>query len=196
MENSGKLYLYPLWLRIWHGINAICIILLILSGVSLHYAGRSFLLIDFQLAIGIHNISGLLLSMNYLLFLFGNMFTGNGRNYRIKVKGLMGMLQKQITYYVSGMFKGSEPPYPVTLKRKFNPLQKYAYIFTLYIVLPVLILSGFALLFPEIIIEQIFKVSGIMLTAVIHGIIDRKSTRLNSSHVRISYAVFCLKKKK
>src|SRR5690625_5411640 len=27
------------------------------------------------------------------------------------------------------------------------------------------------------------------------GIIDRKSTRLNSSHVAISYAVFCLKKK-
>src|SRR5690554_7189727 len=27
-------------------------------------------------------------------------------------------------------------------------------------------------------------------------IVDRKSTRLNSSHVRISYAVFCLKKKK
>src|SRR5690606_41670152 len=26
--------------------------------------------------------------------------------------------------------------------------------------------------------------------------IDRKSTRLNSSHVKISYAVFCLKKKK
>src|SRR3989442_4258637 len=25
--------------------------------------------------------------------------------------------------------------------------------------------------------------------------LDRKSTRLNSSHVRISYAVFCLKKK-
>src|SRR5690554_7696186 len=25
---------------------------------------------------------------------------------------------------------------------------------------------------------------------------DRKSTRLNSSHVRISYAVFCLKKKR
>src|SRR5690606_28279037 len=32
------------------------------------------------------------------------------------------------------------------------------------------------------------------LVAVLHGI-DRKSTRLNSSHVKISYAVFCLKKK-
>src|SRR5690606_41101948 len=28
------------------------------------------------------------------------------------------------------------------------------------------------------------------------GCRDRKSTRLNSSHVKISYAVFCLKKKK
>src|SRR5688572_31698097 len=28
------------------------------------------------------------------------------------------------------------------------------------------------------------------------GCIDRKSTRLNSSHSQISYAVFCLKKKK
>src|SRR5256886_3038034 len=29
-----------------------------------------------------------------------------------------------------------------------------------------------------------------------HPAIDRKSTRLNSSHSQISYAVFCLKKKK
>src|SRR3712207_7374806 len=29
-----------------------------------------------------------------------------------------------------------------------------------------------------------------------HASIDRKSTRLNSSHANISYAVFCLKKKK
>src|SRR5690606_40912306 len=28
-----------------------------------------------------------------------------------------------------------------------------------------------------------------------HRAVDRKSTRLNSSHVKISYAVFCLKKK-
>src|SRR5690625_5822826 len=30
---------------------------------------------------------------------------------------------------------------------------------------------------------------------VLHPMGDRKSTRLNSSHVAISYAVFCLKKK-
>src|SRR3712207_7722655 len=30
----------------------------------------------------------------------------------------------------------------------------------------------------------------------LRGVEDRKSTRLNSSHANISYAVFCLKKKK
>src|SRR5712664_4355150 len=33
-------------------------------------------------------------------------------------------------------------------------------------------------------------------TLVQYGYADRKSTRLNSSHDQISYAVFCLKKKK
>src|SRR2546422_7615642 len=36
----------------------------------------------------------------------------------------------------------------------------------------------------------------ILLPVAVAGIVDRKSTRLNSSHGYISYAVFCLKKKK
>src|SRR5690348_18002545 len=35
-----------------------------------------------------------------------------------------------------------------------------------------------------------------VITQVIASGLDRKSTRLNSSHPSISYAVFCLKKKK
>src|SRR2546427_10509828 len=35
-----------------------------------------------------------------------------------------------------------------------------------------------------------------LLLTVVHRNPDRKSTRLNSSHSQISYAVFCLKKKK
>src|SRR5690606_39702445 len=34
------------------------------------------------------------------------------------------------------------------------------------------------------------------LSTGVAPVLDRKSTRLNSSHVKISYAVFCLKKKK
>src|SRR5690606_41523734 len=41
-----------------------------------------------------------------------------------------------------------------------------------------------------------FMTHAVVVTASLEGNRDRKSTRLNSSHVKISYAVFCLKKKK
>src|SRR5690554_2659797 len=48
--------------------------------------------------------------------------------------------------------------------------------------------------------QKALELMNIKLHTVISDILgktgDRKSTRLNSSHVRISYAVFCLKKKK
>src|SRR4051812_49842916 len=37
---------------------------------------------------------------------------------------------------------------------------------------------------------------GRFITSMLEQVEDRKSTRLNSSHMSISYAVFCLKKKK
>src|SRR3712207_6593042 len=50
---------------------------------------------------------------------------------------------------------------------------------------------------PDIVIGTGGYVSGsVVLRASKMGIKDRKSTRLNSSHANISYAVFCLKKKK
>src|SRR3712207_8138185 len=44
--------------------------------------------------------------------------------------------------------------------------------------------------------KSIAKSLGRKYVRIALGGIDRKSTRLNSSHANISYAVFCLKKKK
>src|SRR5438876_5283667 len=48
----------------------------------------------------------------------------------------------------------------------------------------------------EEVLEQVERVAPTDSTVLIQGETDRKSTRLNSSHPSISYAVFCLKKKK
>src|SRR3712207_7993364 len=45
----------------------------------------------------------------------------------------------------------------------------------------------------ELIVDKVYRADGTVNVAY-PG--DRKSTRLNSSHANISYAVFCLKKKK
>src|SRR5690242_21777840 len=48
---------------------------------------------------------------------------------------------------------------------------------------------------PTRFFEELINKGRTAMTAV-DGFTDRKSTRLNSSHMSISYAVFCLKKKK
>src|SRR5690606_39757596 len=45
---------------------------------------------------------------------------------------------------------------------------------------------------PSLILMNLWAVGGTMII-YLAGLQDRKSTRLNSSHVKISYAVFCLK---
>src|SRR5947209_16394802 len=70
----------------------------------------------------------------------------------------------------------------------YDPATTEIYTLSLHDALPILIPS--VTLFFEPAIARMPPRIGPM-----HGV-DRKSTRLNSSHANISYAVFCLKKKK
>lgn len=166
--SEEKLYLYPVWLRIWHWINAFLFIVLIATGLSLQYAGESRGLVRFDLAVRYHNIAGIILTVSFVFFLFGNWLTPNGRFYKIKRKGLTDRLIRQLRYYTYGVFKHEKPPYPVSEKRKFNPLQKVSYVLVMYVMMPVIIITGFALLFPEVNLENVFGVSGIYLTDLLH----------------------------
>lgn len=70
-----------------------------------------------------------------------------------------------------GIFKGQNPPFPVNEERKFNPLQKVAYAVSMYVFIPLMIITGVALLFPEMIVDKVFGVSGTLLTSLLHIII-------------------------
>lgn len=166
---AGKLYLYPLWLRIWHGVNAVLIILLIITGISLQYSTNEYIRIRFDLAVSIHNVSGIILSINYLFFVVANFTTRNIRYYILQLKGLPQRIMQQSMYYLSGMFKGESTPFPVSKERKFNPLQKVAYVLTMYLIVPLVIITGVALLFPEFIVPRVVGLSGIQLTALLHA---------------------------
>jgi len=166
-ENT-KLYFYPVWLRIWHAVNALGIILLIITGFSLQ-SGIDSTFINFRLAVNIHNIAGITVAINYLIFFIGNFVSQNIKFYLIKPMGFVKRPMKQAYYYAFGMFRGMKAPYPLSEKRKFNPLQKYAYVGIMYVVVPIVVISGFALLFPEIIIEKVYTLSGVFLTAITHS---------------------------
>ena len=168
---NKKLYLYPVWVRLWHVINALMFLILILTGISLHYAQAGNGLISFQLSVRLHNICAIILTINYGVFVLGNMFTGNGIYYRKWRKNIWPKLWKQFLFYAVGIFKGEPHPFPVTKKQKFNPLQKVSYVFAMYFGMPLLIISGILLMFPERISTNIFNISGLLFYDTLHIVI-------------------------
>ena len=164
------MYLYPVWVRIWHILNAILFIILIVTGLSMQYTDKNgyLLMVGFASAVKWHNIAAIILTFNYILFVSGNVLSGNVKYYRIEKKNFISDLMKQLKYYAWGMFKGEKHPFPVTLDRKFNPLQKFTYVLSMYLALPLLIISGLGLMFPETTINKFFGVSGLILTDILH----------------------------
>jgi thiosulfate reductase cytochrome b subunit len=164
------MYLYPIWVRLWHVLNAVLIIILIITGLSMQYTSKTdyLLVVGFARAVKWHNIAAILLTFNYVTFVAGNIFTDNGKFYKLNGKGLLPDLRKQFRYYALGMFRGEKPPFPVTLDRKFNPLQKFSYVLTMYVAFPLIIISGLGMLFPETVINRFFGISGLILTDILH----------------------------
>jgi thiosulfate reductase cytochrome b subunit len=164
------MYLYPKWIRLWHVLNAILFIILIVTGMSMQYTDKENLsyVVGFAKAVKWHNFAALLLTLNYIIFVTGNLFTRNGRYYKIRRENFYADLAKQLKFYSWGMFKNETHPFPVTEERKFNPLQKLTYVLAMYVAIPLLIISGIGLLLPEITITRFLGVSGLILTDILH----------------------------
>lgn len=164
------MYLYPVWVRLWHVLNAFLIIILIITGISMQYTNNEnySLMVGFARAVKWHNIAAIILTTNYVFFVTGNILTGNGKYYRIGKQNFISDLWLQLKYYAWGMFKGEKHPFPVTLERKFNPLQKITYVLAMYVAFPLLIISGAGLLFPETVLYRFLGISGLILTDVLH----------------------------
>lgn len=126
------------------------------------------MVVGFARAVKWHNIAAILLTLNYIIFVTGNLLTGNGKYYKIEKKNFLADLAAQMRYYAFGIFKGEKHPFPVTLEQKFNPLQKFSYFLAMYVAMPLLIISGMGLLFPETVINRFIGISGMILTDILH----------------------------
>ncbi len=165
-----RLYLYPLWLRVWHHVNAVLMIFLIATGISMQYSDPAYPLIRFDVAVNVHNWAGILLTISYFFFLFGVIFTAIGRYYVIKTEGFVVSFIKQMRYYLFGVFQGQKNPFNVSEEKKFNPVQLITYNLIMHAITPITFITGWALIFPETIVLNVWGYSGIMLTSLVHSV--------------------------
>src|SRR5690606_39115259 len=91
----------------------------------------------------------------------------------VLLAAVAALLVSGCSYQTAGVPKGD-----LTLTATFDDVQQ--------------LVAGHSVQMADITVGSVTKVELVGYKARV----DRKSTRLNSSHVKISYAVFCLKKKK
>jgi thiosulfate reductase cytochrome b subunit len=164
------MYLYPIWVRIWHLLSAILILLLILTGVLMQFTGADskFLIALFPGSLKLHDICAVILTVSYMAFVIGNIISGNGKYYRIRKSDLSIDFGKQLKYYFLGIFRKEKNPFHVTSENKFNPVQKVMYFLIMYLAMPLLVLSGIIMFLPDTSIIRIFGTGMYIFTDTLH----------------------------
>jgi thiosulfate reductase cytochrome b subunit len=164
-----KIYLYPVYIRIWHLCNAVFFLILVITGISMQFSNPKYPLIRFDVAVSVHNIFGILLTVNYFIFFIGNLISGNGKYYKMAFPGLYARIKTQFKYYTHGLFRHVPAPFPVSSERKFNPLQLVSYVGVMYILVPLIFITGWSMMYPDIFIPVKFLgASGLHLTDLFH----------------------------
>lgn len=163
-----RLYLYPVWLRIWHWLNAIFFSVLIFTGLSMYYANESDFFLSFDAARLLHNISGITVTFLFVIYVVLNIFSGNFKHYIPKLNGLPERMVKQGRFYLYGIFRGEDHPYHATKDNKFNPLQQLTYFAIMFFMFPIVIISGWFLFFPEYAPEEIMGMGGVWPMVITH----------------------------
>ncbi|MBE9484886.1 MAG: cytochrome b/b6 domain-containing protein, partial [Bacteroidetes bacterium] len=137
----------------------------------MQYSDPEYPIIRFDWAVSIHDISGIILLISYIIFIIGNIFTPNGSQYLFRIRGYFQNVTRQARYYSFGMFKGEKPPFEITKSNKFNPLQRFSYVFIMYISMPVIIITGLMLLYPEYLLHGVFGTFALHTTDIIHVVL-------------------------
>lgn len=165
---SDRIYLLPLWIRLWHWSNALLIITLSVTGFSLHFADPKLPLVEFSLAARLHQVAGIALVALYTFFVVANLVTGNWWQYIPKPPGILERCWVQGKWYMFGIFRGEPHPYRVSEETNFNALQALSYWFIMYMVMPLMLFSGLLFLFPEFAPDRVFGFDGLLPVAVVH----------------------------
>ena len=138
-----KVYLHPLPVRLWHWLNALGFVLLILTGVQIRYVDL-FGFMSFEAAVKLHNWVGFAVIANWFVWFVYYLFSERVTNYHpdLDPKAFFQRYFRQAGYYSWGYFQGDERPHKVQPQDKFNPMQKLTYQFVMFISAPVTFLTG------------------------------------------------------
>ena len=155
-----KTYIYRGFERFWHWNQALLIFFLAFTGFEIH---GSYKIFGFENVVRWHNIAAWALLVLIVFASFWHFVTGEWKQYIPTTK----FVNAQISYYITGIFKGAPHPTHKTIYNKFNPLQRFIYLGLKLLVIPIQVITGFIYLF-YVYPDNPAQLFGLNIIAVIH----------------------------
>ncbi|MDF2953255.1 MAG: Thiosulfate reductase cytochrome b subunit [Thermodesulfobacterium sp.] len=166
-----KVYLHPIPVRIWHWVNAICFIILIITGLQIRL-GDKLGLMSFQTAVKIHSWLGFVLIANYFIWFI--YYFATLKFFKIYLPPFWRPIEftkkalRQAKYYGYGIMVGDKNPHHPTPDNKFNPLQQVAYFLIMIVCIPLQLITGLILWDPVKFQSLGNLLGGIQIVSLIH----------------------------
>jgi len=162
-------YIYDAYERLWHWVMAFSVLLLIVTGLHIHYPDGPALL-SFPTAVLVHDVMAVVMLLNAFLALFYHLSTNEIRQFIPEGTGLLGRLQAQARFYMHGIFQGAAHPTTKSRERKLNPLQQITYAGLLNVLFPLQIGTGLLLWLAGAVPGSLAFIGGLSLITPIHNL--------------------------
>ncbi|MCB0163623.1 MAG: cytochrome b/b6 domain-containing protein [Anaerolineae bacterium] len=165
-----RVYMYTVYERFWHWLQAAVIFLLIFTGLIIHKPDILGIF-SFPYMVQIHNVLGFILLINAFLAVFYHLASGEIQQFIPRPHGFFDQMITQATFYLRGIFKGEAHPFEKTPQKKLNPLQQLTYFGLLNVLLPLQIITGVLIWGMQTWPQLAHSLGGLPVLAPIHSLI-------------------------
>ena len=186
---SKKLvYLQPIPVRIWHWLNALGIVTLIISGAQIRFPEYVPVLSSYRAAITLHNTAGIVVAVSFSIWFFYYKMVAHTleKTYVPNTEDLTTGLFRQAMFYFLMYFFGTPNPHHPTPEHKFNPLQKSAYLLIMFLLMPLVSLTGIFLMNIGPMRELVLMVGGMKLLSTLHFLLACSLCAFLFTHVYLA----------
>ena len=170
MNTENKVYLQPTPVRIWHWLNAFGIVTLTVTGAQIRFPEYVSLFASYKSAILLHNTAGLVVAVSFSLwFFYYGLVARNMRSIYVPTKDdLQVGILRQAKFYLLTYFLGWPNPHHPTPDNKFNPMQKSAYMAIMFVLMPLVALTGILLTNVSPLREVVILIGGLKILVAAH----------------------------
>ena len=188
MAEKNMIYLQPKPVRIWHWLNALGIITLCTTGAQIRFPEYVSLFGSYKSSILLHNTAGFVVSISFSIWFFYYTFVARKMTdlYLPNRDDLQSGLLRQAKYYFLTYFLGWKNPHHPSPEDKFNPLQKSAYLAIMFVLVPLVCLTGLLMTNVEPLRNLIFMIGGLKLLVGMHFLLACSLCAFLFTHVYLA----------